>query len=56
MQPRHLHDREVWDFAREHGYVIVSKDSDFRQYRIPLRRTAEGDLGTDGQRDDNRNR
>lgn len=25
-------DREVWDFAGEHGYVIVSKDSDFRQY------------------------
>ena len=24
-------DREVWDFARARGYVIVSKDSDFRQ-------------------------
>ena len=24
-------DREVWDFARAGGYVIVSKDSDFRQ-------------------------
>ena len=24
-------DREIWDHAREHGYVIVSKDSDFRQ-------------------------
>lgn len=24
-------DREVWDFAREHGYVVVSKDADFRQ-------------------------
>ncbi len=24
-------DREIWDYAREHGHVIVSKDSDFRQ-------------------------
>jgi len=24
-------DREIWDHAREHGYIIVSKDSDFRQ-------------------------
>lgn len=24
-------DREIWNHAREHGYVIVSKDSDFRQ-------------------------
>jgi predicted nuclease of predicted toxin-antitoxin system len=24
-------DREIWDFAAEHDYVIVSKDSDFRQ-------------------------
>ena len=24
-------DREVWDFARTGGYLIVSKDSDFRQ-------------------------
>ena len=24
-------DREIWDYAGEHGYVIVSKDSDFRQ-------------------------
>lgn len=24
-------DREIWDHAREHGYLIVSKDSDFRQ-------------------------
>jgi predicted nuclease of predicted toxin-antitoxin system len=22
-------DREVWQFARDYGYVIVSKDSDF---------------------------
>jgi predicted nuclease of predicted toxin-antitoxin system len=24
-------DQDVWDFAIEHGYVIVSKDSDFHQ-------------------------
>lgn len=24
-------DVEVWSYAREHGFVIVSKDSDFRQ-------------------------
>lgn len=24
-------DREIWEYAREHEYVIVSKDSDFRQ-------------------------
>ncbi len=24
-------DREIWDYAGEHDYVIASKDSDFRQ-------------------------
>ncbi len=24
-------DREVWEYAGEHGYALVSKDSDFRQ-------------------------
>lgn len=24
-------DREVWTYAREHDFMIVSKDSDFRQ-------------------------
>lgn len=24
-------DREIWAYAGEHGYLIVSKDSDFRQ-------------------------
>lgn len=24
-------DDDVWEYAREHGYVIVSKDSDFHQ-------------------------
>lgn len=25
-------DKDVWDFAGQRGYIIVSKDSDFRQY------------------------
>jgi predicted nuclease of predicted toxin-antitoxin system len=25
-------DREVWGYAQQHGYVIPSKDSDFRQF------------------------
>lgn len=32
-------DREVWDYARERGYVLVSKDSDFQElatlYGVP---------------------
>lgn len=24
-------DRKIWGHAHEHGYVVVSKDSDFRQ-------------------------
>jgi predicted nuclease of predicted toxin-antitoxin system len=24
-------DREVWDYARANGFVVVSKDSDFNQ-------------------------
>ena len=29
-------DREVWDYAADHQYVIVSKDSDFRQLAFLL--------------------
>jgi len=29
-------DREVWSHAGEHGYLIVSKDSDFRQLAFLL--------------------
>lgn len=25
-------DAEIWAYARDHDYVIVSKDNDFRQY------------------------
>ena len=28
-------DREIWTYASEHDYVIVSKDSDFRQLAFP---------------------
>lgn len=24
-------DAEIWSYARDHGFVIVSKDADFRQ-------------------------
>ncbi len=24
-------DEEIWEYARKHGHLIVSKDSDFRQ-------------------------
>jgi len=24
-------DREFWEYARDHGYAVASKDSDFRQ-------------------------
>lgn len=24
-------DNEIWSYARDHGFMIVSKDSDFRQ-------------------------
>jgi len=27
-------DREIWQYAGERGYVIVSKDSDFRQLAL----------------------
>lgn len=29
-------DREIWDYAGEHDYVIASKDSDFRQLAFLL--------------------
>ncbi len=29
-------DREIWSYAGEHGYMIVSKDSDFRQLAFLL--------------------
>jgi predicted nuclease of predicted toxin-antitoxin system len=31
-----LPDREVWEYARDHGFVLVSKDNDFRQMSFLL--------------------
>jgi predicted nuclease of predicted toxin-antitoxin system len=28
---RDAHDIEIWEYAKAHGYAIVSKDSDFQQ-------------------------
>ena len=30
-------DRAVWEYAREHGYVIVTKDDDFVRLQLLLR-------------------
>ncbi len=27
-------DREIWEFARNEGFVVVSKDSNFRQLAV----------------------
>jgi predicted nuclease of predicted toxin-antitoxin system len=27
-------DRAIWDYARDHGFAIVSKDSDFHQLSV----------------------
>jgi predicted nuclease of predicted toxin-antitoxin system len=29
-------DTEVWNYAAEHGYTIVSKDADFHQRRLVM--------------------
>ncbi len=29
-----VHDQTVWDFARQHEFTIVSKDSDFQQLSL----------------------
>ncbi|WP_420618642.1 DUF5615 family PIN-like protein [Candidatus Poriferisocius sp.] len=29
-------DRAIWEYARDHGFAIVSKDSDFRQLAFLL--------------------
>jgi predicted nuclease of predicted toxin-antitoxin system len=38
-------DRKIWDWAGEHDFTIVSKDSDFHDLAAPpLGSTTEGDL------------
>lgn len=29
-------DRDIWSYAREHGYVIVTQDSDFHELSVLL--------------------
>lgn len=29
-----VQDREVWEYARDHGYTLVSKDSDFHDLSV----------------------
>jgi len=42
-------DDQVWQYARDHAFAIVSKDSDFAE-RSALRRTpAESDLASNRQ-------
>jgi len=31
LDMRGASDQAIWDYAREHGFAIVSKDNDFRQ-------------------------
>ncbi|HVS27098.1 MAG TPA: DUF5615 family PIN-like protein [Burkholderiales bacterium] len=31
-------DIAIWSYARDHGYMIVSKDNDFRQYAFSMGR------------------
>jgi predicted nuclease of predicted toxin-antitoxin system len=46
----HTTDREVWQYARDHDFVLVSKDSDFNDPRLRQRAAAEGHLATCRQR------
>ncbi len=48
-------DRKVWDYAAEMGYIIVTKDADFRQ-RSFLWPTAQGNLHWTGELLDEANR
>ena len=32
LKMRGATDAAIWSYARDHGYTIVSKDNDFRQY------------------------
>jgi predicted nuclease of predicted toxin-antitoxin system len=42
-------DSKVWWHAKEHGFTIVSKDSELRGYQCAGRCVAEGDLGASGE-------
>lgn len=38
LKTRGATDAAIWAYARDHGYTIVSKDNDFRQYRFSMGR------------------
>jgi hypothetical protein len=40
----------VWEYARDRGLLIVSKDNDFRQPQPSPGASAEGNLARGGQR------
>ena len=31
LQMHERHDSEVWDFARHHGFIVLTKDADFSE-------------------------
>ncbi|MFM9904384.1 MAG: DUF5615 family PIN-like protein [Pyrinomonadaceae bacterium] len=37
-------DVEIWNFAEDNGYVIVTKDDDFEKAKHPIRTSAENTL------------
>jgi predicted nuclease of predicted toxin-antitoxin system len=41
-------DVEIWNYAREHGFAILSKDADFHHLSF-LNGAAEDDLGQAGK-------
>lgn len=38
--------REIWDFARREGFILVSTDADFYELAPTLGPTSEGGLAT----------
>lgn len=47
-------DTDVWNYARNNGFMIVSKDSDFHQRSPPIGFTAESHLDPIGKLLDDR--
>jgi predicted nuclease of predicted toxin-antitoxin system len=41
-------DTVIWSYAQEHGFVIVSKDSDFQQRSLLFGHPPQGSLGLGG--------
>ena len=39
-------DREVWDYARQHDYIVVTKDADFSELSLLLGVSSQGNLDT----------